>query len=251
MKILKSIFGSKEEPFFAPFTADLRPETPVFVVGDVHGRADLLPALLAKKPNNSQLVFVGDLIDRGDQSAEVLAMVKDLCDNGAICLMGNHERMMLDFIERPTERGPRFMRYGGLQTLQSYSVRGIAERASESELLAARDALIKKMPDGMEQWLRNLPLQWSTGNLHIVHAAAKPELPMNQQIEKNLLWGSRNFTKRPRDDGQWVVHGHTIVENPVVEDGRISIDTGAFATGKLTALDLRFPYSQQSLNFVS
>lgn len=251
MRFLKSILGSKEDPVFAPFTAELRPSTSVFVIGDVHGRADLLPPLLAKQPKGSQLIFVGDLVDRGDQSADVLAIVKDLCDQGAICLMGNHERMMLDFIDRPTERGARWIRYGGLQTLQSYGVRGISERAGEAELLSARDELVRKIPDGIEKWLRDLPLQWSTGNLHVVHAAAKPELPIDKQLEKNLLWGSRTFTQRPRSDGQWVVHGHTIVDKPTVEDGRISIDTGAFATGILTALELR-PTSTSSMpKFIS
>ena len=238
MKFLSSIFKSKPVPKFEPFTAELRPDKSIFVVGDVHGRADLLLPLLAKKPSDSQLVFVGDLVDRGDQSAEVLTIVKDLCQTGAICLMGNHERMMLDFINQPTELGARWMRYGGLQTLQSYDVRGISERAGNEELLAARDALLAEMPDGMEDWITKLPLQWATGNVHVVHAAAKPEVAMSEQRAKNLLWGASDFFQRPRTDGQWIVHGHTIFDQPTIEDGRISIDTGAFATGKLTALQL-------------
>jgi serine/threonine protein phosphatase 1 len=224
---------------FPEFTAELNPLVPLFVIGDVHGRIDLLDRMILAVPEDAQLIFVGDLIDRGDNSADVLMRVKECCENGAICLMGNHEKMMLDFFERPTERGPRWLRYGGLQVFQSYGVRGINERSGETDILAARDNLEEVMPDGMLEWVRNLPLYWSSGNVHVVHAAADPAVEMNEQNSRVLLWGTSAFSKRPRTDEQWVIHGHTIIDKAMSKNGRISVDTGAYATGVLSAVYIK------------
>jgi serine/threonine protein phosphatase 1 len=234
MRFLKR-WGVKTKKHTA-FAADLTPEAPLFIIGDIHGRIDLLDRLLASAPENVQLVFVGDLVDRGENSALVLARVRDLCALGAICLMGNHEKMMLDFLNRPTERGPTWLRNGGLQTLQSYGVRGVRERASEADLLVACDKLQVALPDGMARWIEDLPLHYSNGNIHVVHAAADPALDMAEQTPDVLLWGTSAFRERPRSDGQWVVHGHTIVDEGMAKNGRISIDTGAYATGVLTGI---------------
>jgi serine/threonine protein phosphatase 1 len=228
----------KSAPDHNAFNAVLEPDSPLFIVGDIHGRIDLLDKILTNVPNGAQLVFVGDLIDRGEDSANVLIRIRDLCDQGAICLMGNHEQMMLDFIEQPTKYGPRWLRNGGLQTLQSYDVRGITERAGKDALLSARDTLELKLPDGMTQWIKRLPLQWSSGNIHVVHASADPALNMDAQIPQVLQWGIPSFWSQPRSDGQWVVHGHTIVDEGMIENGRISIDTGAYATGVLTGIHI-------------
>lgn len=236
MKFLKR-WGTKA-PEHVPFKANLTPETPLFIIGDIHGRIDLLDRLLSSAPEEVQLVFVGDLIDRGEDSAHVLARVNELCNQGAICLMGNHERMLLDFLERPTECGARWLRNGGLQTLQSYGVRGVTERASEADLLAARDTLEVAFPGGMARWISGLPLHFSSGNIHAVHAGADPALDMAKQTPHVLLWGTPAFRAQPRSDGQWVVHGHTIVGKGMIDQGRISIDTGAYATGVLTGIHI-------------
>lgn len=239
MGLLKQWFSKiQKQEDTVVFSAALEPEAPLYIVGDVHGRLDLLNRILNAKPQNSQLVFVGDLVDRGEESAHVLECVSELCQNGAVCLMGNHEKMMLDFLDRPTERGSRWLRHGGLQTLQNYGVRGISERASDTELLSARDQLDEKLPANIIEWLRNLPLHWSSGNIHVVHAAADPAINMHLQNPNTLMWGTSSFFKQARDDGQWVVHGHTIVDEGTVDNGRISIDTGAYATNVLTALHI-------------
>lgn len=235
MGILSKLFGKKTaEENWPDFAGALSVSRPLFVVGDLHGRLDLLERLLSKQPAGTHLVFVGDLIDRGEQSAEVLHRVAQLCDEGAQCLMGNHERMMLDFLDDPSEKGPRWLRYGGLQTLNSFGLRGVSERASGLELIEAVQGLRDKMPNGMEAWLRALPHQLSFGNLHVVHAAASPNHPMETQKESALLWGHPQFIKKPRQDGQFVVHGHVIVPQAKIEQGCISIDTGGYATGNLT-----------------
>lgn len=248
MSVLSSILAKLKpaEPQVV-FDALLRPEQPLFVIGDVHGCAGLLTDLMAQQPANSQLVFVGDLIDRGPNSAAVLAIVKEACDAGAICLAGNHEKMMLDFLDRPTERGGRWVRYGGLQTMESLAIGGIGTHSDEQSLLKSRDALSEKLGEEMIRWLRNLPKHWHSGNVHVVHAAADPIKPMDIQSDGVLMWGHPDFLKSNRADGQWVVFGHTVQKTPTSENGRISVDTGAFATGVLTAAYI----TQESVRFVS
>jgi serine/threonine protein phosphatase 1 len=236
MSILSTIFARFRKTMPNPdFDALLNPDQHLFVIGDVHGCADQLVRLMDKQPANSQLVFVGDLIDRGPDSAKVLQIVIDACGAGAVCIMGNHEAMMLDYLDRPSERGPRWFRFGGLQTLESLKIGGVGERSDEAALLATRDKLEACLGKDIVSWLRALPKQWHSGNIHVVHASADPREAMDNQDHKTLIWGHPDFETRNRADGQWVVYGHTIQEQPSANLGRIAVDTGAFATGRLTA----------------
>ncbi len=223
------------------FDAPLAPSVPVCVIGDIHGRADLLARLLerlaATVPPQACLVFVGDFVDRGDQSREVLETLWSLQQERtgqAICLMGNHERMLLDFLDEPVAHGARWMRHGGLQTLASYRVGPAAATAEGADWIAVRDWFREELGE-TEPWLRTLPLTWQSGNLAVVHAAVDPALALEDQSESVLLWGHPEFGKTLRTDGIWVAHGHTIIDQPRAEHGRISVDTGAYATGTLTA----------------
>jgi serine/threonine protein phosphatase 1 len=217
------------------FDAVLAPDQALFVIGDIHGCAEQLGQLLEKQPPDSQLVFVGDLIDRGPDSAAVLQIVKDACGAGAVCITGNHEVMMLDFLDRPTERGGRWFKFGGLQTLESLKIGGLGEHSDDAAMLVGRDNLEACLGPEMIGWLRALPTQWHSGNVHVVHASADPKMPMNTQERRVLIWGHPDFATTNRSDGQWVVYGHTIHEQPNAQHGRIAVDTGAFATGRLTA----------------
>lgn len=206
-------------------------DRPFVAIGDIHGCDDLLARLLDKlkvEAPDAELVFVGDYIDRGEQNAQVLRRLIKL--DGATFLLGNHERMCLDFIDNPEEKGARWLRYGGLQTVASFGVSG-----TPNDPVALRDAMVAAMGDEMITWLRDLPLSYSNGNVYAVHAAAHPEKPIDEQPEKLLIWGHPKFGKQPRRDGLWVVHGHTIVDMPQVSQGVVSIDTGAYATGRLSA----------------
>lgn len=230
---LKRIFG-RTPPVMPVVEVDIPPlSVPdcVAVIGDIHGCATLTRQLIervnAQHPE-AHLLFVGDFIDRGEESADVLKMLMDMPE--ATCLMGNHERMCLDFLDNPEERGARWMRNGGLQTVASYGVSG-----TQTELTKMRDALAVAMGDHTINWLINRPLYAQFGNLYAIHAGADPQAAIEGQGEKPLIWGHPLFRKQPRTDGQWVVHGHTIVDQPMVEQGRVSIDTGAYATGVLSA----------------
>lgn len=214
----------------APFPVPA-PDGPFRAIGDVHGCADLLDRALAR-PFRGQTICVGDYVDRGEHSAGVLRLLQARPD--VICLSGNHEAMMLEFLDTPAEAGPRWLRNGGLQTLGSFGVAGVTERSDATTLRAARDTLADAMGADLITWLRHLPTRWQSGNVAVVHAGADPRIPLQEQAVSHLHWGHPEFARTPRADGIWVVHGHTIVDTPTATAGRIAIDTGAYATGCLT-----------------
>lgn len=224
------------------FDAPLQPNVPFFAVGDIHGCDDLFARLLARLDERAHpgrpLVTVGDYVDRGEQSREVLERLQRLQAGGApgemICLKGNHEQMLLEFLDDPAERGERWLRHGGLQTLASYRVPVALKRMEEAQWLELRDRFRETLGSETEAWLRALPLTWQTGNVCVLHAAADPALPIPAQSEATLLWGHAAFESTPRRDATWVVHGHTVVEHARPVLGRIPVDTGAYATGQLT-----------------
>lgn len=235
MSLLNRLFGAKSPQFEAPLT----PDASFLAIGDVHGRADKMHELLAicaTKVGDAPTVFVGDYIDRGEQSAEVLRHLIGM-DEAAnvICLIGNHEEMLLNFLDDPQKNGPRWLRYGGLQTLASFNIAGISTGMTGSTLDKAATDLRAAMGDLMVDWLHGLPTYWQSGNVAVVHAAADPLLPVTSQSARTLRWGHPDFEDVVRSDGVWVMHGHTIVDTPQVILGRIAIDTGAYATGRLTA----------------
>ncbi len=214
------------------------PEFPVCVIGDVHGRIDLLNVLLAKLDSALPLVFVGDYVDRGESSADVLRCLSELGEDprrSVHCLMGNHEDMLLSFLDDPERRGRTWLGNGGLQTLASFGVAGLSDTSAAAAMIAAR-RLRDAMGDALIGWLRQRPLFWRSGNVAVVHAGADPDLAIEDQPAGNLIWGHRAFRKTPRHDGIWLVHGHSIVDAPAIGNGIISIDTGAYATGHLTAV---------------
>lgn len=238
----------------ARFDAPLEPETPFFAVGDLHGCDTLFQQLLgrldAMAHPTARLVCLGDYVDRGDNTRMVLRRLHALSRSAGalmVCLMGNHERMMLDAMDNPALDGPRWLRHGGLQTLASYRIQPPGSDSPESEWLEMRDSLRAQMGEEIEIWLRNLPLSWQSGNVVAVHAGADPTRAIADQRDSTLLWGHPDFARVARTDGLWVVHGHTIVDEPAWRKGRISVDTGAYATGRLTAALIE----TQSVEFIS
>lgn len=210
---------------------------PACVIGDVHGRDDLLGPLLDRMAQTgAELVLAGDYVDRGPDSAAVLARLMPLARAGRItCLMGNHERMMLDFLDAPAAEGRRWMMNGGAETLLSYGLSVHAARLDDDRLGWLAGALRAALPEGTEDWLRALPLLWQSGGLAVAHAGADPRRPLEEQEAAALLWGHPAFRKRPRADGTWVAHGHWIVPESSARQGRIAVDTGAWRSGRLTA----------------
>jgi len=223
------------------------PDQSVYVVGDIHGCVDLLDQLLEKIDADAyahgladlRLVFVGDYIDRGETSAEVLSRIHAIAQRAApyvICLLGNHEQMMLDFLKDPPRSGRRWLRNGGLQTIASFGVGGVvSESADDDQLNILADDLRRAICPQQLSWLEALGKSWISGNLAVVHAAMNPQKPFELQSDKALLWGHPEFFNLDRNDGLWVAHGHTVMQTPIAAAGRISIDTGAVYGGSLTA----------------
>lgn len=232
------------------------PDRPLYLIGDIHGRADLLQRLFdlidtdqsTRGLEQPLAIFLGDYVDRGTDSRRVLQTLHSMscrlaedpaAEGEMLCLMGNHERMLLDFLDNPVEAGPRWLRNGGVQTLESFGLDGVAETAGPEVLEAARDALAEALGTedaaGLETWLRDLPLIAQSGNVAMVHAGCDPARSIDDQRPGTLLWGHPEFLIRPRSDGLWVAHGHTVVSRPAVAEGRIAIDTGAWFSDRLTA----------------
>lgn len=221
------------------FTADLAPAVPIAVIGDIHGCHTLLERLLARIGPDILPITVGDYIDRGDRSREVLETLHALETRGRIlCLAGNHEDMLTRFLQAPEETGNRWLRVGGLQTLASFGIGQVTQSSGPDALRDARDALLEALGP-LSGWVAALPLSHRTGNVTVVHAGADPALPLDSQSRETLLWGHPAFARHDRQDGQWVVFGHTIVPEVTATRGRIGVDTGAYATGCLSAALLR------------
>ena len=127
-----------------------------------------------------------------------------------ICLRGNHDQMLLDFLDDPKAAGPRWFRHGGLQTLGSYGLPGVAVTAPDQLWLDLRDRLREAMGQETETWLRGLPLSWQSGNVFVCHAGADPGCPVANQTAHTLLWGHPAFETTPRTDGElgraWPYH---------------------------------------------
>jgi serine/threonine protein phosphatase 1 len=214
----------------------------IYAVGDIHGRLDLLDRLhqmilahLAASPEaQSVIVYVGDYVDRGPASATV---IDRLVEPGpvlppAICLRGNHEEILLQFLTDPSVANA-WKPLGGFETLQSYGVPAklfIIDRDYE----AARQVLAERIPPRHMAFLQRLAASHRIGPYFFAHAGIRPGVPLEQQSERDLVWIRDEFLSSVRDHGAVIVHGHTPSEAPEIRANRINIDTGAYATGRLT-----------------
>ncbi|MEM9140485.1 MAG: metallophosphoesterase [Pseudomonadota bacterium] len=222
----------------------------VYAIGDIHGRADLLEALVEKILNDAlihqnrngaehpaEVVFIGDVIDRGPNTSAVLEFMTAIAEwpeIEPIFILGNHEEMLLSFLKDPV-RGKRWMRYGGYETLLSYNLALSGDVFEEDMLIRIAGELKQAMAVHLALLETFVPVH-RNGNLYFVHAGANPAVSMDAQQQQDLVWGNDAFLRTPRRDGNWVIHGHTVVEKPSVKGGRIAIDTGAYLTGALTAV---------------
>jgi serine/threonine protein phosphatase 1 len=214
----------------------------VYAIGDVHGCGQLLAAChnaihsdVTTNPTPSHtLVHVGDYADRGPDSAGVIGRLADLSsDPEIICLRGNHDQMLLDFLVDPDTYGAVFLANGGKETLRSY---GIGTRGMNYAKLGAR--LADAMPLKHKQFLDSLPASVQIGDYFFCHAGIRPGIPLEEQNANDLLWIREDFLTDSRDHGAVVVHGHTPSETPEIRGNRIGIDTGAVFGGPLTCLVL-------------
>jgi serine/threonine protein phosphatase 1 len=240
--MVKSIFSWGKNAEEAASRAAVPPGQFVVAIGDVHGRLDLLEELwlhidAASRLSSARqrtLIFVGDYIDRGMHSAEVVERLLDGFPGfETIYLKGNHDETLLQFLTDPSI-GDVWRNFGGLETLRSY---GVAHTAGKS-WAQTRSEFAAVIPKTHVDFFKNLKLHVRIGDYLFVHAGLKPRVPLEDQRERDLLWIREEFLDSTVNFGCIVVHGHTPTEEPELRPNRIGIDTGAYMTGRLTALVL-------------
>lgn len=228
--------------------AGRRPAVPegerFYVVGDIHGRLDLFDELVgaierddqAAEPADTTIVLLGDLVDRGPDSAGVIARAREWQATRRVrILAGNHEEMFLaSFHDLRVLRN--FLRHGGRETVLSYGIS--RERYNEAELNELQELMKAAVPESDRAFLRSFEEFFVAGDYLFVHAGIDPSLPLEEQNRHDLLWIRDRFLRHEEPHSHVVVHGHTISDEVEVRPNRIGIDTGAFASGRLTALVL-------------
>lgn len=217
----------------------------VYAIGDIHGRADLLRRLLEQivqdctDPSGATVVFLGDYVDRGDDSRDVIETClrfQATWPGESVFLRGNHEEALLAFLEEP-EGGQRWLGFGGLPTLMSYRVPEVTQHMSAERLEMASQALRDRLPATHLAFLEETRLFHRTGDVFFCHAMIDPGSPPDDQPADVLLWGGPDAGP-PRDWPYLVVHGHTIVDRAVIAAREVNVDTGAYYSGRLTAARL-------------
>jgi serine/threonine protein phosphatase 1 len=217
--------------------------TRIYAIGDIHGRADLLDELLCRinedikiRPiGRSLYVFLGDYIDRGARSRETIDRLVEHGQNcEAIFLKGNHEQIAIKCLSDPS-LFDQWMRLGGLETLISY---GVVRHAlgSGRQIVEMQAAFHRALPRSHLRFLRDLQPSFFCGDFFFAHAGVRPDVDLSKQKESDMLWIRDEFLSSRKDFGKIVVHGHTPARDIEVEPNRVNVDTGGFATGRLSCL---------------
>lgn len=239
LSALRSIFSGKRVARSVPEGQR------VYAIGDIHGRLDLFEQLVARIDSDRAgarplIILLGDYIDRGPGSAEMLERLS----SGAlpawadwVCLKGNHEQAMLDaLVPGGNQVMERWRNFGGRDTMRSYHVPSLLSFGDNMDALRAD--LLQRVPQSHLDWLRGLKLSHRVGDYLFVHAGIRPGIELDAQDPIDLMWIREEFLNSRADHGCVVVHGHSI--KPAVDErpNRIGIDTGAYKSGRLTALAL-------------
>jgi serine/threonine protein phosphatase 1 len=202
----------------------------IFAIGDIHGCLEKLKELMPKTGidnQNDTLIFIGDYIDRGKFSSEVVNHVIRLQNEykKVVCLRGNHEDMLAHYLEGMNE--DMYLNNGGINTLHSYEI-----------ILSDTEERKRKIPAGHRKFFESLLAYYETEDYIFVHAGMKPGLSLQEQTMHDLLWIRYEFIEAEYDFGKTVVFGHTPLNNPLINKSMIGIDTGAVYGGKLTCVEL-------------
>nr|WP_067956205.1 MULTISPECIES: metallophosphoesterase family protein [Aminobacter] len=218
--------------------------TVVYAIGDVHGcyrelrtLEDKVVADAAILPGRKLIIMLGDYIDRGPDSAQVIDHLIAPPPPGfeRLCLMGNHETQTLDYLDGKLSLA-RWLSTGARSTLFSYGID--AEHLGELYGGGNRldDHIRETIPPEHIAFMRDLPIMAYSERFVFVHAGIRPGVPLLDQEDDDLLYIREEFFEASRRLDRWVVHGHTPVDHPRIDGRRLDIDTGAFKTGRLTAV---------------
>jgi serine/threonine protein phosphatase 1 len=216
----------------------------LYAIGDVHGCLDLFGRLVGlirrdnavRPPCRTKIVLLGDMIDRGPNSAELVRHLRQFHDRtkNLIVLQGNHEATMVEALRGNLEALSAWLNFGGRETLLSWGVPAEWFSKPVREILAVALSVVKK--DELK-WLDRLPLFHRSGDFFFVHAGIRPGVNLGKQYPEDMLWIRDEFLQSPVTHSAIIVHGHTVVEDgPMLLHNRIAIDTGAYRTGKLSAV---------------
>ncbi len=209
----------------------------VFAVGDIHGHFQELSALLGnvisecKIDERDQIVFIGDYIDRGPSSRQVIDHMLEIRARWpkTVFLKGNHEEMLLSFLGFGGQNGEFYLQNGGISFFASYGV----------EPVGPLSELIGKIPVAHLEFIKSLELSVTLAEFLFVHAGVNPAKPLNQQTSEDLLWIRKEFIYSPHDFGKTVVFGHTAFNQVYVDlPYKIGIDTGVAYGNKMTIAEL-------------
>lgn len=239
---LRTIFAP--EPEVPQRLAQIPAGERVYAVGDIHGRLDLFEQLIdmietddaSRGPADTMIVLLGDLVDRGPDSSRVIDRARRWARQRRVRFIGgNHEEMFLSAFDRD-EALRHFLRYGGKETLLSYPIdQRTYERATLEELRRLMPLIV---PADHIAFMRAMESHVLAGDYLFVHAGIRPGVAVEEQHQSDLRWIRGEFLDDPRDHGFVVVHGHTITDEVEERPNRIGIDTGAFSSGRLTAIGL-------------
>ena len=234
----------------APGKWDLPPSIPaghrVYAVGDVHGHDALLGDLLARieadiearEATEVTIVFLGDLIDRGPDSAAVVERLRTYrpVDVRVEFLTGNHEEVLLRILNGEGDLVSDWLRFGGAQCARSYGLRpaSLAKMSPDKAIAALRSAI----PAAHQAFIASFADSLRAGDYYFVHAGIRPGVALGEQVQSDLRWIREPFLDHPVRHEAMIVHGHTIRTEVEETPGRIGIDTGAYVHGVLTAIGL-------------
>jgi len=226
-----------------------------YVLGDIHGRLELLQQVLdfirvdhqiarfdAAPPGKVTLICLGDYVDRGEDSSGVIELLSRFSvEFDCVFLKGNHEEMMLKVIYQQSDPG-RWLINGGIETLESYGIAPevIAALRKGAGDTASHSPLAQMIPVSHLEFLHALPSCYQSGDYYFAHAGINPELTLAQQRPEDLLWVRKTFLESEKSFEKIIVHGHTPTKDarPGFGPQRIGIDTGAYASNRLTCLIL-------------
>jgi serine/threonine protein phosphatase 1 len=231
----------------------MTPQTPaatvVYAIGDIHGRLDLLDQVhqciaddaMQRTASRRQVVYLGDYVSRGPDSAGVVDRVREWLPAGfeRITLKGNHEDLLLRFLDGEIDTGRHWLDYGGLEAMSAYGV-VITDREArdDASVIALGKQLAERLPASHLEFFRALQISHSAGDYLFVHGGVRPGVPLPEQRDRDCLWIRKTFLNSNADHGATVVHGHSISDQPEIRHNRIGIDTGAYRSNVLTCLVL-------------
>lgn len=222
--------------------------TRIYAIGDTHGYLDLMVNLhgqikddLAKKPiEKYKIIFLGDYIDRGPNSKGCIDYLIGLLseDPNVICLKGNHEEKLIQFLEDPIKIARSFLTYGGVECALSYGVQPASISSTTAEMINFRDKMLAAIPKSHIDFIGELLISQISGDYMCVHAGVKPGVPLDQQIDHDLMTIRSEFIPYTGLHEKVIVHGHTPHYPIEIEPNRMNADTCAYDTGVLTCIVL-------------